>query len=623
MAKAASKYFFLFLFNILTISSSATLVGFAFNGRENTSAASSTSEVTSFDSLGLKLDNVPSQRIRVYVADHRVLNFSSLLNSNASSSVDLYLNLSLVVDLMQSELSAISWLETNVLTTHPHVNIKSIILSCSSEEFEGKNVLPLILSALKSFHSALNRIHLDMKVKVSVAFPLPLLENLNTSHEGEIGLIFGYIKKTGSVVIIEAGIDGKLSMAEVLVQPLLKKAIKATSILPDSDILIDLVMKSPLVPDAKQVAEFTEIVSKFFENNSQIDELYADVASSMGEFVQKGLKIVRRLQNSLKTSIHDTTIFPTTPVPPDNKPTPTIVTVPATNPVTVSPANPSGTPLPIPSTTPVNIPPATPVNPAAPVTNPATIPAPVTVPGGAQPVTNPAAAYPPPAGGNVPVPVTPPATTNAPAIPGQSWCVAKNGVSETAIQQALDYACGIGGADCSLIQQGASCYNPNTLQNHASFAFNSYYQKNPSPTSCDFGGTAMIVNTNPSTGSCVFPSSSSSSSSSAPPSPPTSALTPPAQPSSTTPPATTTAPPATTTSPPGTTTSPPVTTSPAPGTSGSVAPPGVLNSSNPASGFGSDSPPVVNTSTSAGSQLILSSLTLVTSFVIGLIIQQI
>lgn len=283
-----------------------------------------------------------------------------------------------------------------------------------------------------------------MKVKVSVSFPLPLLENLNTSHEGEIGLIFGYIKKTGSVVIIEAGIDGKLSMAEVLVQSLLKKAIKATSILPDSDILIDLVIKSPLVPDAKQVAEFTEIVSKFFENNSQIDELYADVASSMGEFVQKGLKVVRRLQNSLKTSIHDTTIFPTTPVPPDNKPTPTIVTVPATNPVTVSPANPSGTPLPIPSTTPVNIPPATPVNPAAPVTNPATIPAPVTVPGGAQPVTNPAAAYPPPAGGNVPVPVTPPTTTNAPAIPGQSWCVAKNGVSETAIQQALDYACGIG-----------------------------------------------------------------------------------------------------------------------------------------------------------------------------------
>lgn len=625
MAKAASKYFFLFLFSILTISSSATLVGFAFNGRENTSAASATSEVTSFDSSGLKINNVPSKRIRVYVTDQRVLNLSSLLNSNASSSVDLYLNLSLVVDLMQSELSAISWLETNVLTTHPHVNIKNIILSCSSDEFAGKNVLPLILSALKSFYSALNRIHLDMKVKVSVAFPLPLLENLNTSHEGEISLIFGFIKKTGSVVIIEAGVDEELSMAELLVQSLIKKAIKATSILPDSDILIDLVIKSPLVPNAEQLAGFTEIVSKFFENNNQIDELYTDVASSVGEFVQKGLKIVeeklisssgRRLLNSLKTSIHDTTIFPTTPIPPDNKPTPTIVTVPATNPVTVSPANPNGTPLPIPSTTPVNIPPATPVNPAAPVTNPATTPAPVTVPGAAQPVTNPVTTYPPPAGGNVPVPVTPPATTNAPAIPGQSWCVAKTGVSETALQQALDYACGIGRADCSLIQQGASCYNPNSLQNHASFAFNSYYQKNPSPTSCDFGGTAMIVNANPSTGSCVYPSSSSSSSSSAPPSPPASASTPPAQPTSTTPPSTTTAPPATTTS-------PPVTTSPGPGMPGSVAPPGVLNSSNPASGFGSDSPPVVNTSTSTGSKLILSFLTLVASLVTGLIILQI
>ncbi|KAL0335377.1 UNVERIFIED_CONTAM: Glucan endo-1,3-beta-glucosidase 1 [Sesamum radiatum] len=146
---------------------------------------------------------------------------------------------------------------------------------------------------------------------------------------------------------------------------------------------------------------------------------------------------------------------------------------------------------------------------AGPVINPVTTPG-TNNPGG-QPVTNPAT----PTGG---IPATtpavgPPAATNAPAVPGQSWCVAKNGVPEKTVQQALDYACGIGGADCSGIQQGASCYNPNTLQNHASYAFNSYYQKNPVQTSCDFGGAAVITNVNPSSGSCIFANSASSSTS--------------------------------------------------------------------------------------------------------------
>ena len=95
-------------------------------------------------------------------------------------------------------------------------------------------------------------------------------------------------------------------------------------------------------------------------------------------------------------------------------------------------------------------------------------------------------------------PVSNPATTTTPTSSGASWCVASQTSSQTALQVALDYACGYGGADCSAIQPAGSCYNPNTLRDHASFAFNDYYQKNPVPTSCNFGGTAVVTSTDPS-----------------------------------------------------------------------------------------------------------------------------
>lgn len=81
---------------------------------------------------------------------------------------------------------------------------------------------------------------------------------------------------------------------------------------------------------------------------------------------------------------------------------------------------------------------------------------------------------------------------------GGSWCIASSGASPTALKVALDYACGYGGADCSAIQPSGSCYDPNTVKDHASYAFNDYYQKNPAGTSCVFGGTAQLVSTDPS-----------------------------------------------------------------------------------------------------------------------------
>ncbi|XP_010538222.1 PREDICTED: PLASMODESMATA CALLOSE-BINDING PROTEIN 4-like [Tarenaya hassleriana] len=174
---------------------------------------------------------------------------------------------------------------------------------------------------------------------------------------------------------------------------------------------------------------------------------------------------------------------------------------------------------------------------------------------------------------------------------GGQWCIASPSASPKALQVALDYACGYGGADCGLIQQGASCSEPNTVHDHASYAFNDYYQKHPGSESCVFGGTAQLTSTDPSKGNCHFPASSGATSTS-PPNP----LSPPAytSPTNTVPTTTSTTTPTTpTTGFPGTgptttsTTTPTTPTTGFPGTGpvyGVAEPTGLPSSANLASG---------------------------------------
>ncbi|KAL1293933.1 hypothetical protein HN51_054599 [Arachis hypogaea] len=557
MAKETSLCF-LFLSFFITSSCSGDLVGFSIN--------------------------VPQSRNRILVTDHRILNSPTI----SDFSIDFYLNKSLTQNFITSKpCSLVPWLNSHVLNLLPQQNIKSISFSCGSECFT-KNQIPSLVSSLRSVHSVLTN-----KVKLSVAFPLSLLENLKSaSHERDLSNILSFIKETKSYVMIEDNMNKYLDVKFIL-----ERATTAASTFGWEDVPLILSIKSKVIPISAKLSMSNHMESRSNKIMERIVALYAQEVDTTEEEDLFPESNKRRTLDETTNSVI---------TPPD---TPTIITVPSTNPVTISPTttNPSTMPVTIPSSTPVPL--TTNNPPPAPVTNPGT-----------------SFAQPPPTAPALP----PPATQGG----GQSWCVAKNGAAETALQAALDYACGMGGADCSQIQQGGSCYSPVTLQNHASFAFNSYYQKHPGSTSCDFGGTATLVNTNPSSGSCIFPSSSSSLNSQSPTtpmqSPPTTTTTTP--PMTTTPPSTTTYPPSTPKSPPtpSTLTAPPTTPSSSSsttgsGTSGYGTPPSVLNSSSPTTstsgimpGFGSQTtPPEASTTTTSSSS---SSLLPIVGYMVQLLI---
>lgn len=111
------------------------------------------------------------------------------------------------------------------------------------------------------------------------------------------------------------------------------------------------------------------------------------------------------------------------------------------------------------------------------------------------PVFEPPVVYPPP--------MVPPPRGKTPSA-GALWCVAKPSVPDPIIQEAMNYACG-SGADCDSILPSGSCFQPDTLFAHASYAFNSYWQRTKvAGGSCDFGGTAMLVTVDPSYDGCRF-----------------------------------------------------------------------------------------------------------------------
>ncbi|KAL6347896.1 hypothetical protein AAG906_037625 [Vitis piasezkii] len=106
-------------------------------------------------------------------------------------------------------------------------------------------------------------------------------------------------------------------------------------------------------------------------------------------------------------------------------------------------------------------------------------------------------------------PSTPETPVNPSPNPTASsgWCVPKTGVSDAQLQANLDYACSQG-IDCTPIQPGGACFEPNTVASHAAYAMNLLYQSSGKNSwNCDFTQTATLTSSNPSYNACTFPGS--------------------------------------------------------------------------------------------------------------------
>ncbi|KAM0873612.1 hypothetical protein ACQ4PT_037954 [Festuca glaucescens] len=81
-----------------------------------------------------------------------------------------------------------------------------------------------------------------------------------------------------------------------------------------------------------------------------------------------------------------------------------------------------------------------------------------------------------------------------------AWCVCRSDANEAALQETLDYACRQG-ADLHPGGHRRELSQPRLRVAHCSYAANSYYQRSSQTkgATCDFGGTATLTTTDPST----------------------------------------------------------------------------------------------------------------------------
>ncbi|KAL1195721.1 Glucan endo-1,3-beta-glucosidase [Cardamine amara subsp. amara] len=92
-----------------------------------------------------------------------------------------------------------------------------------------------------------------------------------------------------------------------------------------------------------------------------------------------------------------------------------------------------------------------------------------------------------------------------PLVSSKEWCVASLESTDEDLKANIDFGCSQ--VDCKPIQPGGSCFNPNTLINHASYVMNAYYQRHGRvDEACNviFVNTGIITAKDPSYGRCVY-----------------------------------------------------------------------------------------------------------------------
>ncbi|KAG0456631.1 hypothetical protein HPP92_024419 [Vanilla planifolia] len=105
--------------------------------------------------------------------------------------------------------------------------------------------------------------------------------------------------------------------------------------------------------------------------------------------------------------------------------------------------------------------------------------------------------------------ITPMGTTST---SGQSWCIATSRLHSLHCRWLWTMPVVMVVQIVRRFSPVGAAMTQTRVRDHASYAFNSFFQRNPIPSSCDFEGTAILTSIDPSTSTCQYPSTSISTS---------------------------------------------------------------------------------------------------------------